>query len=107
MANKDFWSRLAKVLHSQKVSVTWAGKMDPKIALVLVSGKMSWATTTRSIWKCKTQIEKIWGSCIDTKPTAWGLDTQVWNLLWTGEETMKKRHDDLKELGSDQSLHGF
>ena len=26
VANKDFWSRLAKLLHSQKVSVTWAEK---------------------------------------------------------------------------------
>jgi len=24
IANKDFWSRLVKSLHSQKVSVTWA-----------------------------------------------------------------------------------
>ena len=28
VAHKDFWSRLTKSLHSQKVSVTWAGKMD-------------------------------------------------------------------------------
>ena len=28
VANKDFWSRLAKSFHSQKGSVTWAGKMD-------------------------------------------------------------------------------
>jgi len=27
VANKDFWSRLAKSLHSQKVSVTWTEKM--------------------------------------------------------------------------------
>jgi len=26
--NKGFWSQLAQSLHSQKVSVTWAGKMD-------------------------------------------------------------------------------
>ena len=30
VANKDFWSRLAKSLHSQKVSVTWAEKRGPK-----------------------------------------------------------------------------
>jgi len=46
VANKGFWSRLAKSLHSPKVSVTWAEKMDPKIASVLVPGKMSWATAT-------------------------------------------------------------
>jgi len=32
VANKDFWSRLAKSLHSQKVSITWAEKMDQKLA---------------------------------------------------------------------------
>ena len=44
----------------------------------------------RSIRKCKTRIEKIGGSRVDIEPTAWGLDVQVWNLLWTGEEAMKK-----------------
>jgi hypothetical protein len=28
VANKDVWSRVAKPLHCQKVSVTWAEKMD-------------------------------------------------------------------------------
>jgi len=32
VANKYFWSRLAKSLHNQKVSVTWAEKMDKKLA---------------------------------------------------------------------------
>jgi len=41
VANKDFWSRLAKSLHSQRVSVTWAGKMNQKLAPVLVPEKMS------------------------------------------------------------------
>ena len=49
VANKDFWSRLAKTLakslakslHSQKVSATWKEKMDHKLASVLVPGKMS------------------------------------------------------------------
>ena len=50
----------------------------------------SWATATRSIRKCNTRIEKIGGSHVDTEPTAWGLDVQVCNLLWTGEEAMKK-----------------
>jgi len=44
VTNKDFWSRLAKSLHSPKVSITWAEKMDQNLALVLVSEKMSWAT---------------------------------------------------------------
>jgi len=100
VANKDFWSRLAKLLHSQKLSVTLAEKkMDKKLASVLVPTKMSWATATRSIRKCKTRIEKIGGSRIDTEPTAWGLDVQVWNLLWTGEEAMKKGIPILKRAG--------
>jgi len=39
VANKDLWSRLAKSLHSPKVSVTWAEKMDKKLASVLVPEK--------------------------------------------------------------------
>jgi len=90
VANKDVWSRLAKSLHSQKVSVTWAEKMDQKLASVFVPEKMSWATAMQFIRKCKIRIEKIGGSRVDTEPTAWGLDLQVWNLLWTGEKAMKK-----------------
>ena len=99
VANKDSWSRLAKLLHSQKVSITWAGKMDQKLASVLVPEKMSWATATQSNRKCKTRIEKIGGSCLDTELTAWGLDAQVWNLLWTGAEAMKKGIPILKKVG--------
>jgi len=54
VANKDFWSRLAKSLHSQKMSVTWAEKMDKQLASVLIPEKMSSATATRSIRTCKT-----------------------------------------------------
>jgi len=73
VANKDFWSRLAKSLHSQEVSVTWAEKMDKKLASVLVPERMSWATATRSIRKCKTRIERIGGLRVDTEPNAWAL----------------------------------
>ena len=69
IANKDCWSRLAKLLNSQKVS----GKMDKKLASLLVPEKMSWATATRSIRKCKTRLEKIGGWRVDTEPTAWAL----------------------------------
>jgi len=72
------------------MSVAWAGIMDQKLASVLVPEKMSWATSTRSIRLRKARIEKIGGSRVDTEPIAWGLDVQVWNLLWTGEEAMKK-----------------
>ena len=81
---------IGKVVAQSKSVVTWAGKMDQKLASVLVPEKMSWATAMRSIRKCKTRIEKIGGSRVDIEPTAWGLDVQVWNLLWTGEEAMKK-----------------
>ena len=81
------------------MSVTWAGKIDQKLASVLVPGKMSWAMATRSIKKCKTRIEKIGGLRVDTEPTAWGLDAQVWNLLCTGEEAMKKGIPILKRAG--------
>ena len=77
-------------MHSQKVSIMWAEKMDQKLASVLVPEKMSLAKAMRVIRKCITRIEKIGGSRVDTEPTAWGLDVQVWNLLWTGEEAMKK-----------------
>jgi len=90
---------LAKSLHRQKVSVTWAEKLDQKLASVLVPEKLSWATATRSIRKCKTRIEKIGGSRVDTEPTAWGFDVQVWNLLWTGKEAMKKGIPILKRAG--------
>jgi len=73
--------------------------VDKKLASVLVPEKMSWATATRSIRKCKTRIEKIGGSRVDTEPNAWGLDVQVWNLLWTGEEAMKKSIPILKRAG--------
>jgi len=99
VANQDFWSWLAKSLHSQKVSVTWAEKIDQKLDSVLVPEKMSWATATRSIRKCKTRIEKIGGSRVDTEPIAWGLDIQVWNLLWTSEEAIKKGIPILKKAG--------
>jgi len=73
--------------------------MDQKLAAVLVPAKMSWATAMQSIRKCKTRIEKIGGSRVDTEPSAWGLDVQVWNLLGTGEEAMKKCIPNLKRAG--------
>jgi len=59
VANKDFWPRLAKSLHSQKVSVTWAGKMDKNLASVLVPEKMSWATATRSSETAKHELRRL------------------------------------------------
>ena len=73
--------------------------MDQEFASVLVPEKMSWATAARSTKKCKTRIEKIGGSRVDTEPTAWGFDVQVCNLLWTGEEAIKKGIPILKKAG--------
>ena len=42
---------------------------------------------------------KIDGSRVDTEPTVWGLNAQVWNLSWTGEEEMKKGMLILKRAG--------
>ena len=71
---------IGKVI-AQPTSVSHMGrKMDKTLASVLVPEKMSWATATRSIRK-------------------WGLDVQVWNLLWTGEEAMKKGIPILKRAG--------
>jgi len=55
------------------------------LVVVLICATAAW-----SIRKCKTRIEKIGGSRVDTEITAWGHDAQVWNLLWTGEEAIKK-----------------
>jgi len=74
-------------------------KNRSKLASVLVPEKMSWATATWSIRKCKTRIEKIGGLRVDAEPIAWGFDVQVWNLLWTGEEAMKKGIPILKMAG--------
>ena len=54
---------------------------------------------TRSIRMYKTRIEKIGGSRVDNEPFAWVLNAQVWNLLWTGEEAMKKGLPILKKAG--------
>jgi len=81
------------------VSVTLADKLDQKLASVLVPEKMNWDTARQSIWKCKTRIEKIGGSRVDTEPTAWVLDAPFWNLLWTGEQAMKKGIPIFKKAG--------
>jgi len=73
--------------------------VDKKLASVLVPEMLSRATATRSIRKYKTRIMKIGRSRVDTEPTAWGLDVQVWKLLWTGEEAMKKDIPSLKRAG--------
>jgi len=82
VANQEFWSRLAKSLHSQEVSVTWVGKWTKNSIQCSSLKKMRWATATRSIQKCIIRIAKNGGLCVDT----WSLDAHVWNALWTGLE---------------------
>ena len=36
---------------------------------------------------------------MDTESRAWGLDTHVWNSLWTGEVTMRKGVPLLRKAG--------
>ena len=36
---------------------------------------------------------------MDIESRAWGLDTHVWNSLWTGEEAMKKGVPLLRNAG--------
>ena len=64
-ATGDFLSRLAKALQQSNISVTWAEQLDSRLAPVHTTGKMSWATATRSIRECKMRIERIGGSCLD------------------------------------------
>jgi len=45
------------------------------------------------------ELEIMASDIIDTEPTALGFDVQVWNLLWTGEEAMKKGISILKRAG--------
>ena len=89
-SKKRFLVTIRKVVAKSKSVSHMGRKMDQKLASELVPAKMRWATATRCIRKCKTRIEQIGGSRVDTEPTARGLDVQVWNLLWTGEVVMKK-----------------
>ena len=91
--------RLARSLLSQKVSVIWAGRLDERLVPMQAFEKISWAAATRSIRRCRVRIEQIGGSHIDTAPTVWGLDTQIWNLLWTGEKVLWRCAAILKKAG--------
>ena len=90
---------IGKVVAQSKSVSHMCRKMNQKLVSVLVPEKMSWATATQSIWKCKIRIEKIGGSRVDTEQTAWGLDAQVYNLFWTGKEAIKKGLLILKKAG--------
>jgi len=59
VANKDFWSQLAKSLHSQKVSAILAETMDKKMASMLVPGNMSWVKTTSPSRSAKYELERL------------------------------------------------
>jgi len=65
-ATGDFCSRLAKALQQSNILVTWAEQLDSRLASVHTTGKLSWATATRSIRECKMRIQRIGGSRLDT-----------------------------------------
>jgi len=96
--NRDFWSRLAKALQQSNISVTWAEQLDSTLASVHTK-KLSWATATRSVKECKMRIERIRGSRLDTDSEVWGLDQTTWELMWAGEEAMRKSIPALRQAG--------
>jgi hypothetical protein len=98
-ATRDFWSRLAKALQQSNISVTRAEQLDSRLASVHTTGKVSWATATRSIRECKMRIEKIGGSRPDTDSEVWGLDQITWELMWAGEAAMRKSIPALRHAG--------
>jgi len=98
-ATGDFWSRLAKALQQSNISVTWAEKLDSRLASVHTTGKLNWAAATRSIRECKMRIERIGGSRLDTDPEVWGLDQTTWELMWAGRAAMQKSIPALRQAG--------
>jgi hypothetical protein len=95
-ASGDFWSRLAKALQQSNISVTWSEQLDSRLASVHTTGKMSWATATRSIRECKMRIG---GSHLDTNSEVWGLDQTTWELMLAGEAAMRKSIPALRQAG--------
>jgi len=93
--------RLAKALQQSNISVTWAEQLDSRLPSVHTTGKMSWATATRSIRECKMRIERIGGSRLDTDAEVWGLDQTTWELMWpgAGEAAMRKSIPALRQAG--------
>jgi len=89
-ATGDFWSGLAKALQQSNISVTWAEKLDSRLASVHTTGKLNWAAATRSIRECKIRIERIGGSRLDTDPEVWGLDQTTWELMWAEKQPCKR-----------------
>ena len=80
-----FLIKIGKVVAQPKSVGNMGRKKGPKFASVFVSGKMSWATATRSILKCKIRMKMVGGSRVNAEPTARGLDAQGRDLLWTRE----------------------
>jgi len=95
-ASGDFWSRLAKALQQSNISVTWSEQLDSRLASVHTTGKMSWATATRSIRECKMRIG---GSHLDTNSEVWGLDQTTWELMLAGEAAIRKSIPALRQAG--------
>jgi len=112
-ATGDFWSRLAKALQQSNISVKWAEQMDIRLESVHTTGKLSWATATRSIRECKMRIARIRGSHADTDSEVWGLDQTTWELMWAGEAAMRNsipvlrqaRYESISDLPGIQKIY--
>ena len=74
-------------------------QLDSRMASVHTTEKLSWAAATRSIGECKMRMERIGGSRLDTDSEVWGLDQTTWELMWTGEATMRKSIPALRQAG--------
>ena len=98
-ATGDFWSRLVKALQQSNISFMWAKQLDSKLASVHTTGKLSWAAVTRCIKECKTRIERIGRSRLDTDSEVWGLDQMTWELMWAGEAALRKSIPALRQAG--------
>ena len=98
MADKDFWSRFAKSLHCQKRQSHRQEKWQ-KTRFSACPWKDALGNGNTVHPEVQNANWEIGGSCVDTEPTAWGLDAQVWNLLWTEKEAMKKGMPILQKAG--------
>jgi len=96
VANKDFLSRLAKSLHSHKVSVTWAGKMDKKLASVCVLLCFVDPILEKSRSRCHSLNQGTWGGRIFTLHLVLVLEKMSWA---TATWSIKKCQTRIQRIG--------
>jgi hypothetical protein len=80
------WVRALKASNQVKVRPMWYIEDTEQ------EGKqLSWATTTRSLWRLKARIVKVGGKREQPKEQTWKLaDAAQWELLFRGEEVFWK-----------------